>query len=69
MYDWDQDLDRHVAGTSSWPLAWGELTSRQAMGFLAVQLTAGVGVLMSPPHVNYCFGWGVASLPLVVVYP
>jgi len=39
------------------------------MGFLAVQLTAGVGVLMRPPHVVYCFGWGVASLALVVMYP
>ena len=66
---WDQDLDRHVARTAGRPLASGELNSRQAMGFLAVQLTAGVGVLMSLPHVDYCFGWGVASLPLVIVYP
>jgi 4-hydroxybenzoate polyprenyltransferase len=66
---WDQDFDRRVARTSSRPLAAGDLTQGQALGFLAVQLSAGLGVLLSLPHTMYCFVWGVSSLPLVVAYP
>jgi len=66
---WDQDLDKHVARTSNRPLASGILTTKQAMGFLFLQGIAGLGVLLSLPHLEYCFLWGISSLPLVVVYP
>jgi 4-hydroxybenzoate polyprenyltransferase len=66
---WDADLDRQVARTQSRPLAAGHLTTTQATTFLAAQLTAGLGVLLSLPHTWYCFQWGCASLPLVALYP
>lgn len=66
---WDQDIDRKVTRTVSRPLASGDLTTQQAIGFLALQLSAGLGVLLSLPHLEYCFVWGAASLPLVVAYP
>ena len=43
---WDKDLDRAVERTQGRPLASGMLSQRQAMGFLAVQLSAGLLVLM-----------------------
>ncbi|KAL9187571.1 hypothetical protein ACHAXT_001674 [Thalassiosira profunda] len=66
---WDSRYDREVERTRSRPLACGELTYPQAWGFLAVQLSAGLGVLVSLPHLEQCFWWGAASLPLVATYP
>lgn len=66
---WDQDFDKHVTRTQSRPLASGALSNQQAIQFLALQLTIGLGVLLSLPQMEYCFWWGVSSLPLVVVYP
>jgi 4-hydroxybenzoate polyprenyltransferase len=66
---WDADYDKRVTRTRSRPLASGELTHTQALGFLAVQLTAGLGILLSLPHTLYCFQLGAASLPLVAAYP
>jgi 4-hydroxybenzoate polyprenyltransferase len=66
---WDRDIDAQVARTSSRPLANGDLTVPQAIGFLGVQLSTGLVVLLSLPHTWYCFQWGAASLPLVVAYP
>lgn len=66
---WDRDLDSQVARTKTRPLAAGILNPTQAIGWLAVQLSAGLAVLVSLPHTEYCFWWGSASLPLVVAYP
>jgi 4-hydroxybenzoate polyprenyltransferase len=66
---WDQDIDAKVSRTATRPLAAGDLTTSQAIGFLALQLSAGLGVLLSLPHLEYCFVWGASSLPLVVAYP
>jgi 4-hydroxybenzoate polyprenyltransferase len=66
---WDQDVDRQVARTRDRPLASGQVTVPNATAFLASQLLAGLLVLVSLPHPQYCFGWGLASLPLVAVYP
>lgn len=66
---WDAEFDKSVSRTRTRPLASGELTHGQALGFLAVQLTAGLGVLLSLPHTMYCFQLGAASLPLVATYP
>lgn len=66
---WDADFDKRVTRTRSRPLASGELTHTQALGFLSVQLTAGLGILLSLPHTLYCFQLGAASLPLVAAYP
>lgn len=66
---WDRDIDAQVSRTARRPLAAGDLTISQAFGFLALQLSAGLGVLVSLPHLEYCFVWGASSLPLVVAYP
>lgn len=66
---WDAKFDREVERTRSRPLASGVLNYRQATAWLALQLTAGLGVLVSLPNVEQCFMWGVASLPLVAIYP
>jgi 4-hydroxybenzoate polyprenyltransferase len=66
---WDQDFDKQVTRTASRPLAAGDVTQPHAIGFLALQLAAGLGVLVSLPHTYYSFVWGASSLPLVVAYP
>ncbi len=66
---WDQGYDRKVARTASRPLARGDVTTQQALCWLAFQLGVGLAVLVSLPHPAYSIAWGVASLPLVVVYP
>jgi 4-hydroxybenzoate polyprenyltransferase len=66
---WDQDYDKQVRRTQSRPLASGQITSHQAIQWLAAQLFVGCGILVSLPHTIYTFGWGVTSLPLVVIYP
>jgi 4-hydroxybenzoate polyprenyltransferase len=67
---WDSDIDRQVQRTSTRPLAQGDLTYTQAVQFLALQLSVGLGVLLSlQPHTVYCLVWGASSLPLVVLYP
>ena len=66
---WDQDLDRSVARTATRPLAAGDLSTRDALAFLALQLSVGLAVLLSLPHTWYCFQWGCLSLPLVALYP
>lgn len=66
---WDSQYDKDVERTKSRPLASGELTHAQALKFLGLQLSAGLGVLLSLPHVEQCFVWGAASLPLVAMYP
>eukprot|EP00977_Amphora_coffeiformis_P022810 scaffold11575_cov179-Amphora_coffeaeformis.AAC.3 len=66
---WDQDIDQSVERTRTRPLAAGDLTTTQAIQFLALQMATGCAVLVSLPHTWYCFQWGVASLPLVFLYP
>ena len=66
---WDEKYDRHVARTVQRPLASGDLTKKQAAVFLVAQLTGGLTVLTSLPHLDYCFWLGTASLPLVFIYP
>jgi 4-hydroxybenzoate polyprenyltransferase len=64
---WDRDLDRLVARTAARPLAAGTVTTFQALVFLAVLCVVGLAVLLALPP----FAWlvGVASLPLVILYP
>ena len=68
---WDAKYDKKVARTATRPLASGALSYKQATAFLGLQLTGGLGVLLSFPqeHLQYCFLLGAASLPLVGVYP
>lgn len=63
----DQNLDRQVARTAQRPVASGEISVARALMVLAGLLAAGLVVLIAlPPRAIL---WGVAALPLVVVYP
>lgn len=63
----DRDLDRAVERTKNRPLARGDITMPQALGFLGAQL--GVGITMLTPLSWYSILLGAASLPLAVAYP
>lgn len=64
---WDRNLDPHVARTRLRPIARGALTVHQAIPFLAVQLIAGLGILLQFP--TQCLFYGVPSLFFVATYP
>eukprot|EP00041_Stephanoeca_diplocostata_P016903 m.335128 g.335128 ORF g.335128 m.335128 type:complete len:388 (-) comp20523_c0_seq3:2668-3831(-) len=64
---WDADIDKNVRRTAGRPLASGRVTHRQALGFLALQLSAGLGVLVQFDSTSIALG--AASLGLVVAYP
>ncbi|OQR80734.1 para-hydroxybenzoate-polyprenyltransferase [Achlya hypogyna] len=64
---WDKDFDKQVERTNQRPLASGALTYPQAWRFLALQLSAGLGVLV---QLNpYTIGLGASSLAFVAAYP
>jgi 4-hydroxybenzoate polyprenyltransferase len=64
---WDSDLDKRVTRTAGRPLASGRVNHKQALAFLAAQLSVGLGVLL---HLNdYSVVLGASSLALVVAYP
>ena len=63
----DRDIDEKVERTRSRPLPSGQVTGKQALGFLVLQSLVGLAVLLS-------FNWftvilGAASLGIVAVYP
>lgn len=64
---WDKDFDKHVERTKTRPLANGDLSVSQALGFLGVQLSAGLVVLLSLNPESILLG--MASMPLVICYP
>jgi 4-hydroxybenzoate polyprenyltransferase len=64
---WDRDIDRQVERTASRPLASGAISVPEALGFLGVQLSAGLGVLLALPP--YAVGLGFCSVPLFTLYP
>ncbi|KAI0375788.1 4-hydroxybenzoate polyprenyl transferase [Pilatotrama ljubarskyi] len=64
---WDRNLDKGVERTKTRPLAAGDITPAQAVGFLGLQLTAGLGVLT---QLNwYSIFLGASSLSVVTIYP
>lgn len=64
---WDRDLDRRVTRTAGRPLAAGTLSLRQAAGFLALLLLAGLVILLQlNPRAQ---ALGASSLLLVGLYP
>ncbi|KAH9062181.1 UbiA prenyltransferase family-domain-containing protein [Lactarius vividus] len=75
---WDRNLDNAVERTKTRPLARGDITPRQAIAFLAPQLTAGLAVLTQLnwysftrpiPHHLVSILLGASSLSLVTIYP
>ena len=47
---WDSDFDKNVQRTKNRPIASGRIKIKEATGFLAGQMTAGLGVLLSLPY-------------------
>ncbi|KAI9150905.1 Para-hydroxybenzoate--polyprenyltransferase, mitochondrial precursor (PHB:polyprenyltransferase) [Blastocladiella emersonii ATCC 22665] len=64
---WDRDFDKRVERTKDRPLASGAVTVPQAVGFLGVQLSAGLAVLTQLNLTSIALG--ASSLVLVAAYP
>ncbi len=64
---WDRDIDARVARTAQRPLPRGAVGVPGALGFLAVQLSAALAVLLQLNYTSQALG--VASLALVITYP
>ncbi len=64
---WDRDFDRAVERTKARPLASGAVSVKQALGFLAVLLLIGLGILVQLPFVAILLG--ILTLPLIFSYP
>ena len=64
---WDRDIDKKIARTASRPIASGTVSVIQALLFLAFLSLIGLGVLLQLPMAAWIAG--IASLPLVVIYP
>lgn len=63
----DRDFDGRVARTATRPIPSGDVSVRQAIVFLCLQLTVGLLILM---QFNTFTMWtGIASLSLIAVYP
>jgi 4-hydroxybenzoate polyprenyltransferase len=63
----DRDLDARVERTRHRPLASGQLSIAQALGFLALQLLVGLLVLLA--FNRFAILVALASVPLIVIYP
>jgi 4-hydroxybenzoate polyprenyltransferase len=63
----DRDFDARVARTKNRPLPAGEVTVRQALAFLALELAVGLAILLSLNP--FAIAVGAASLALVFTYP
>ena len=64
---WDRDLDRSVARTKTRALAAGLISPLSALLFLAVLGVIGLIILLNLPLI--AIGVGMASLPLIIIYP
>jgi 4-hydroxybenzoate polyprenyltransferase len=63
----DRDLDGNVERTRSRPIPSGQVSVRQAFGFLLLQALVGFAVLIS--FNRFTIALGIASLAIVAVYP
>ncbi|KAI9144657.1 4-hydroxybenzoate polyprenyl transferase [Paraphysoderma sedebokerense] len=64
---WDRNFDKKVERTKSRPLASDQISMFNALSFLGLQLTAGLGILL---QLNwYSVFLGASSLGLVAAYP
>lgn len=63
----DQDFDAKVARTVNRPIANGDITQRQAIVFLCIQLMIGLAMLIQ--FNTFTIWLGISSLGLVVIYP
>ena len=64
---WDRRIDLRVERTRGRPLAAGTVSLLQALLFLAILCLIGLGILMQLPQTAIMVG--IASLPLIIIYP
>lgn len=64
---WDRRIDRKIARTATRPLASGKISMARAFCLLAVLGLIGLSVLLQLPMMAWVMG--LASLPLIVIYP
>lgn len=64
---WDRRIDLRVERTSGRPLAAGTISLFRALLFLAILCSIGLGILVQLPQTAIMVG--VASLPLIIIYP
>ena len=64
---WDRKLDADVERTRVRPLASGQLTVAQALGFLAILLSVGFCILLLMNGATILLG--LLVIPLVIIYP
>ena len=64
---WDRDIDSQVARTAGRPLASGAMSLSAALMFLLVLSTIGLFILVQLPVSAWLAG--IASLPLIILYP
>lgn len=64
---WDREIDSQVARTAARPLASGAISPAQAYALLALLSAIGLAVLLQFNSVTILLG--LASIPLVIVYP
>ena len=64
---WDKDIDKKISRTRHRPIASGEVSTKEAFGFLIMLLTISLLCLL---NLNK-FTWLIAlsSLPLIILYP
>jgi 4-hydroxybenzoate polyprenyltransferase len=63
----DRDIDARVERTRSRPLPSGQVSLRQAIGFLILQALVGLAVLLQ--FNRLAIATGIASLGIVAIYP
>ncbi len=63
----DREFDARVARTAARPIPSGQVSVRQAVVFLALQLLLGLVVLLQ--FNAFAIGLGIGSLVLIVLYP
>lgn len=64
---WDRDIDKQVTRTASRPLASGQISPLSAVIFLIFLGIGGLIILFQLPV--YAWAVGIASAPLVILYP
>jgi 4-hydroxybenzoate polyprenyltransferase len=63
----DRDIDAQIERTCARPIPAGEVSTKQALLFMAMLCVAGLGVLLALPRVAQ---WvALAAMPLVALYP
>ncbi|CAF4912969.1 unnamed protein product [Pieris macdunnoughi] len=64
---WDRDIDKQVERTANRPLVAGLISEKQAIAFLALQLSLGLGILLQ--FNCYSVVLGASSMFFVITYP